>query len=463
MKKLLFFALLASFFACGDDEGGSGLTASFTYSEEMAWEGCPIQFTNTSVDAESVEWDFGDGNTSGQSNPVHTYANAGTYDVTLTTIGPGGMEKKTTVTVLVNSQFIKYFPQAKLGYDVIATSDGGYLISGNDANGSNPVDIIVIKTDEHGDMDWAYTHPGFKSLNYTNALIEAQNGYFVVGLTQNSTVTESEIFLIKINLNGTFGFSKIFSAPNAKISAESIAPSHNGGFVVAGEYRLKNGTNSDILVIELDKDGNQVGPNHLYGGDESDLAYSIIKTNDGYVLAGQSRSYTNGKSDAYFVLLDDNLFQKDHAHYGGAENEGIHDMAETSDGGIIALGFTNSFGPGTPTKSNMYLLQLRSNLGFQGSNFFGGSEKDSGASIVMGQNGDYVVAGIQNRALIIDGEISFFQVMESNLAKGWTQAVSGTQSVSASAIIQSHDCGYVLTGQIDDQLVLIKMDSEGNF
>jgi len=41
-------------------------------------------FTNTSQNATTYLWDFGDGNTSTQTSPVHTYADYGQYQVTLT-------------------------------------------------------------------------------------------------------------------------------------------------------------------------------------------------------------------------------------------------------------------------------------------------------------------------------------------------------------------------------------------
>ena len=44
-------------------------------------------FTNTSVNADSYEWDFGDGNTSTEASPTHTYAIADNYTVTLTAKG----------------------------------------------------------------------------------------------------------------------------------------------------------------------------------------------------------------------------------------------------------------------------------------------------------------------------------------------------------------------------------------
>ncbi len=42
-----------------------------------------VTFTDNSVNATSYYWDFGDGNTSTDQNPVHTYGSDGTYTVTL--------------------------------------------------------------------------------------------------------------------------------------------------------------------------------------------------------------------------------------------------------------------------------------------------------------------------------------------------------------------------------------------
>jgi hypothetical protein len=43
----------------------------------------PIQFLNCSEKATSYHWYFGDGGESTESNPAHLFANAGSYDVTL--------------------------------------------------------------------------------------------------------------------------------------------------------------------------------------------------------------------------------------------------------------------------------------------------------------------------------------------------------------------------------------------
>ena len=64
-------------------------------------------FTNTSTDAESTatqlhyNWDFGDGMTGTDQNPVHTYAAAGSYNVTLEVVDPGSAASTSKQTVVV--------------------------------------------------------------------------------------------------------------------------------------------------------------------------------------------------------------------------------------------------------------------------------------------------------------------------------------------------------------------------
>ncbi len=55
---------------------------------EYTTEGLTVHFTNKSTieDPKSFVWDFGDGGTSNEENPTHTYAQKGEYTVTLTVI-----------------------------------------------------------------------------------------------------------------------------------------------------------------------------------------------------------------------------------------------------------------------------------------------------------------------------------------------------------------------------------------
>jgi PKD repeat protein len=77
--------------------------AKFEQNEKVVYLGQKLQFTNTSVKANSNLWDFGDGNTSTATNPVHVYNTPGQYTVELTiNAGQSTITKNNIVTVLPN-------------------------------------------------------------------------------------------------------------------------------------------------------------------------------------------------------------------------------------------------------------------------------------------------------------------------------------------------------------------------
>jgi PKD repeat protein len=79
----------------------SNPTANF--SQAQAPTGLEVTFTNTSANATSFLWEFGDGNTSTMNNPVHTYAAPGTYAVKLTSTNPCSNTSKTVNVTLVSN------------------------------------------------------------------------------------------------------------------------------------------------------------------------------------------------------------------------------------------------------------------------------------------------------------------------------------------------------------------------
>ncbi|MDP2387734.1 MAG: PKD domain-containing protein [Bacteroidota bacterium] len=79
------------------------ITAGFTTSATSICSGGSITFTNTSNPAAaSANWDFGDGNTSTSISPSHTYAVAGTYNVTLSATDANGCTGNSATTVTVD-------------------------------------------------------------------------------------------------------------------------------------------------------------------------------------------------------------------------------------------------------------------------------------------------------------------------------------------------------------------------
>lgn len=73
------------------DLGEAPVTADFEARVVEGPAGLTVEFDNDSFGrASAFEWDFGDGSTSAERHPTHTYTAEGSYNVTLTVHGAGG-------------------------------------------------------------------------------------------------------------------------------------------------------------------------------------------------------------------------------------------------------------------------------------------------------------------------------------------------------------------------------------
>ncbi len=78
--------------------------ADFSISVTNGYAPLSVQFTDLSKNTTSRNWDFGDGATSTDQNPVYIYSTAGTYTVSLAATNENGTASKTaTVTVMESS------------------------------------------------------------------------------------------------------------------------------------------------------------------------------------------------------------------------------------------------------------------------------------------------------------------------------------------------------------------------
>lgn len=78
--------------------------ACFDASPTTITAGQSVNFTSAcSMDAHHYEWEFGDGGTSMDANPSHTYSTAGSYTVKLKTMSKNSKKMdETSKTITVN-------------------------------------------------------------------------------------------------------------------------------------------------------------------------------------------------------------------------------------------------------------------------------------------------------------------------------------------------------------------------
>ncbi|MCF1192322.1 PKD domain-containing protein [Mangrovimonas sp. AS39] len=153
IKYLGVLVLIISFsIGCNEDDDSLNEPKSdFSYmSNDLE-----VSFFSASNYAVSLEWDFGDGNTSTNVNPVHNYESVGTYTVTLKATGAVGTTPSVASKVIVVEQIN---PIASFSYEVTDltvvftnTSDLGVTYEWDFGDGT-------ISTEEN--PSYTYSEPG---------------------------------------------------------------------------------------------------------------------------------------------------------------------------------------------------------------------------------------------------------------------------------------------------------------
>lgn len=95
-------------FAIGSTFGQTPV-ASFSVSNTQGCVPFNVQFTNTSTNAVSYQWNFGNGNTSVIANPGNVFATAGMYTVTLTATSGSGQTSTTSTQIIVHQKPVADF------------------------------------------------------------------------------------------------------------------------------------------------------------------------------------------------------------------------------------------------------------------------------------------------------------------------------------------------------------------
>lgn len=252
-------------------------SASFTYEQDDA-NYLQYAFENTSVNATSYEWDFGDGNISMDENPTHTYATANTYTVKLVAKNDGGKTAEFTTDVDIQAPVTAGFT-----YEKDATDYKTYSFT------DTSVDAVSLLW-EFGD--------GYQFTGMNPSHTYAEDGVYTVTLTATSVtgledtetaqLTVSEGFVVQV-LNGTFDDHTASTSDNA--DAWDMTPNSTildeGGNTIDSPYRaLWNNTDLASWLETNTGDGNE------QPGSTSDGSYvNGVKTRGGKFSSTGRRLY----------------------------------------------------------------------------------------------------------------------------------------------------------------------------
>jgi hypothetical protein len=225
------------------------------------------------------------------------------------------------------------------------TPDGGYIVAGWTGSFGAGGDILLIKTDANGNIIWAKTYGGTDYEDAPSFQQTSDGGYILASYTYSFGAVNRDILLIKADANGNVQWAKTYGGTGDDL-VSSVQQTSDGGYIVAGYTTSFGASSFEIFLIKTDANGNIIWAK-TYGGTYWDEASSVQQTLDGgYIVAGFTPSFGAGGWDIFLIKTDANgniIWAKT---YGGASYDYSHSVRQTSDGGYIVAGYTYSFGVG---------------------------------------------------------------------------------------------------------------------
>ncbi len=118
LNKYIYLNLLLAMIAGGCKKDDTAPAADIVYT--VAIEDRTVTFTNETVGAVSYKWDFGDGETSTEASPVHTYPGKGKYVPTLyATNSAGQVAEGSTVIHIAKTSPVKLNDNSFADWDAV--------------------------------------------------------------------------------------------------------------------------------------------------------------------------------------------------------------------------------------------------------------------------------------------------------------------------------------------------------
>jgi len=262
----------------------------------------------------------------------------------------------------------------------------------------------------------------------------------------------------------TSGWSKIYGGTGDDQALGNNVQTSDGGYALSGQTSSFGAGGIDAWLLKTDPSGN-IEWNMTWGGSQDDYFADMIKIKDGsFVLTGYTNSFGAGNYDGILMKVNASGTLLWNQTYGGSGGDQVISLFQTSDGGYVLSGITNSSGSGN---SDFWLVKTDATGNMQWNKTYGGTGVDGAQYANQAGDGGYAIAGYT--ASFGAGGFDFWLVKTDTLGNMlWNKTYGGTGTDRANAMIQTNDGGYALFGPTTSFAIggqdgwLVKTDLNGN-
>lgn len=277
-------------------------------------------------------------------------------------------------------------------------------------------------------------------------------GYILAGYT------DGDCWLVKTSATGAIQWSRTYGTTGYFDSVYCVQQTSDGGYILAGSGFVINevgGASMGGWLLKTSSTG-VTEWSQIYGAGWGIYARSVLQTSDGgYVFAGMAfpnGSMANPYSDFWLVKTSSTGVMEWNQTYGGAYYDGAYSVQQTSDGGYIIAGYSDS----TAARDNDFLLvKTGSGGGMEWSRTYGGGKHEFANSVLQTSDGGYVIAGCYVGSWLV-----------KTSATGTVQWNQTYYTGVATCLGKTGDGGYIIGGfagyPLDFWLMKLGYDADGD-
>jgi phage gp45-like len=213
----------------------------------------------------------------------------------------------------------------------------------------------------------------------------------------------------------------------------------DGGFAMLGFSDISGSGNYDYWVVKAAASG-AITWQKAFGGGGSESPMAIRQTSDGgYIVGGYTDSFGAGNNDAWILKLTGAGGVTWQKAYGTTSNENIYDIVEADGGGYVAIGYSG----------HIHAMKLDTSGNISWQKIYGGSSLDGPRKIILREpDKDYLVVGHTLSWGAGNTDIWVFRMTKTGsvYANTYNKAYGGSGYDYPRSVIQTGDGGYLVVG-----------------
>jgi uncharacterized delta-60 repeat protein len=276
------------------------------------------------------------------------------------------------------------------GHGVAVDSlDNVYLAGYTYSFGAKYTDMVLIKYDGNGILQWNCTWGGGGFDHGEGVAVDSLDNVYLAGYTDSSEAGGGDIVLVQYDENGVQQDNQTWGGEDVDIG-KGITVDLSGNVYLAGYTYSFGAIYTDMVIIKYDKNG-ILQWNCTWGGGGFDHGEGVaVDSLDNVYLAGYTRSFGAGLDDMVLVKYDKNGVQQWNRTWGGVYWDFCSGVAVDSSDNVYITGDTANFGAGD---YDIVLVKYDGNGKQQWNRTWGGEKSEVGYGVAVDSLGNVYITG----------------------------------------------------------------------